>query len=250
MADTTQADVAEIDTVASMNDRKPGRDVLDRPAGYVVPADERQPIITDWLPPEENGGKVDWANAPRSYEEWYRQYLPEAKHWVIKSGVNYREVDDVVNELMTRFMERDSLGVFRREWTSRSASGKSNFRSYFSQFVVGYSSGKHRNNVRYATRNVLILNAPVSEDGMTWQELHAPAHYDGADTSVEFAEVVRDVRRKIGDDELVDAVFILATEGAVRQNGLAQRLGRPPREAKSGLAAVRAALAEAMADAE
>lgn len=215
-------------------------DVLGRAAGHVVAAEDRQPIITDW------SGYDDWSNCPPSYEAWAKQYYPEAVYWVKRAGVNYREVEDVVAEIMTRFIERDSLGVFRRDWTTRSATGKSNFRSYFSQFVYGYARGKHRNNVRYAIRNLQIVDAPVTDDGSTWGEFNAPVHEDNYG-SVEFADAVAALRKTV-DPRLVDTVVALAHGGPVKQGDLREAMGLSPRAAKQGLEKVRAALRDVLAD--
>lgn len=230
-------------------DRRGNRDVLDRPAGHVVRPEDRQEIITDWQPPEENGGRVDWVNAPRSYDEWYRQYLPEAQLWVRKSGVHWSQIGEVVDEIMTRFIERDSLGVFRPTWETRSASGRSNFRSYFSNFVVGYATGKHRNNVRYLKHNSFIFDAQVGDDGTTWADLRAPLVEDAAPGSAEFVLALAQVRATVGNRELVDAVLMLAAEeGGVKQSSLRRELGCSAGTAKTGLEAVRAALRAALAE--
>lgn len=216
-------------------------DVLGRPAGHVVAPQDRLPIVTDW------SGPTDWSNCPPSYEAWAAQYHPETVFWVRRAGVNPREVDDVVQEIMTRFQERDSLGVFDPNWATRSKTGKSQFRSYYSNFVVGYASGKHRNNVRYAIRNSLIVDAPVGDDGETWYDFKAPAHEDNLGR-VEFEEAIAALRTRV-DTDLVDAVLMLAQDGPVRQGDLREVLGLTPRSAKSGLESVRAALRDVMADA-
>ncbi len=257
MADT-QAEVQEIKEIgseaafrdsrsflgsdAAQELRSAGRDVLGREAGHVVRPEDRKEIVTEWTGPK------DWANCPPSYEAWWDQYRDETYFWVRRAGVNFREVDDVVGEIMTRFMERDSLGVFDRNWSTRSATGKSRFQSYYSNFVVGYASGKHRNNVRYIKKHAYILDAPVGEDGATWYDVNAPSYSDNVEATVLFADVVASVRARIGDDELVDAVLILAADGDVKQNGLRSALGCNARAAKTGLEAVRAALRDALAE--
>lgn len=216
-------------------------DVLGRAAGHVVAPEDRQPIVTDWT------GYDDWSNCPPSYEIWAQQYHAETVYWVRRAGVNYREIDDVVAEIKTRFIERDSLGVFRRDWSTRSASGKSNFRSYYSNFVFGYARGKHRNNVRHAMRNHLLMDAPVTDDGSTWGEFNMTPHEDNH-TRVEFEEAIASLRKRV-DPKLVDTVLALAQDGPVKQGGLREALGLTPRAAKQGLESVRAALRDVLADA-
>lgn len=216
-------------------------DVLGRPAGYIVKPEDRQPIITDWT------GMNDWSNSPPSYEIWAEQYRSETEYWVRRAGVHPREVADVVAEIMTRAIERDTLGVFRRDWETRSASGKSNFRSYYSQMVFGYAKGKHRNAVRHSLRNYLLVDAPIDDDGTTWFDVKAPAHEDNLGRP-EFEEAIAALRTRVSPD-LVDAVLMLALDGPVKQGDLREVLGVNPRTAKQGLESVRAALRDVLADA-
>lgn len=220
-------------------------DVLGRESGHVVRPEDRAPIVTNWT------GPTDWSNCPPTYEAWYAQYLPEAVYWVRRCGINWREVDDVVAELMVRFQERASLEVFSGDWESRSKTGRSQFRSYFSNFVVSYAPGKNRNNVRYIKKHSFIFDAPIGgeDDGATWGEVNAPAHEEDVIERLSFEAAIASVREQVQDDELVDAVLMLATEGVVRQSGLRTKLGRNARDSKNGLDVVRDALRDALASA-
>jgi DNA-directed RNA polymerase specialized sigma24 family protein len=233
-------------------ERGHGTDVLGRKAGVVVAAEDRQPVITDWVAPYEDiNGRlvVDWDNAPANYEELFRQYRPEAEYWVRRAGVMHTEVDDTVQELLTRFMERDSLGVFRRNWESRSASGTSKFRSYFSQYIFGAARGKLRNVVRRNLKERADLDRPIGDDGSTVSDLVTQPTQADVELA-ELADVFASVREKV-DTRLVDAVLQLALgDGQVRQAALREALGGvPPATAKRGLDQVRSALQAALAEA-
>ena len=231
----TQTDVTDAP------ERQAGRDVLGRPAGHVVRPEDRKPIVTNWR------GMDDWSNCPPDYETWYRQYRSETYYWVSRAGVNPREYDDIVNEIMTRFMERDSLGVFDPTFANRSATGRSQFRSYYSNFVVGYASGKHRNQVRYLKKHALVFDAKTGDGESTWGEVFAPAQVDAQVDAAAFALAIDAVRARCGA-ELVDAVLYLATSGSVPQKQLSELLGTTVRGAKTGLDAVRGALRDALAE--
>ncbi|MFA7264791.1 MAG: hypothetical protein WC054_00525 [Candidatus Nanopelagicales bacterium] len=247
MDDSTN-DVELLDAAVSDSDgeilegaRSAGKDVLGRKTGHVVAPEDRQPIR-----PETHGlwtGMDDQVNCPPDYATWWEQYRDETFFWVRKTGIDSRQVEDTVNEIMTRFIERDSLGVFRREWKTRSITKKSRFQSYYSKFVVGYASGKHRNHVRYVKRNLAILDAPVGEDGTTWADLKAPHHTDTVEADMEFAEIVAALRTRVPDPEVVDAMlFLVEDTGRVTQGKLAAHLETEPGAARSALNAVRSAL--------
>lgn len=217
---------------ALANKREAGLDVLGRKAGHVVRFEDRKPIVTDWK------GMEDYDECPPSYDQWFRQYEGYTRHLVYTMGVVPREIDDVTAEIMTRFLERDSLGEFRRDWATRSATGSSVFRSYYSRFVVTYARGKHRNNVRHVKRNALLCDAPIGdENGTTWIEQH-DADIEGVGVphyEVELASLVDSLRAQVGDD-VVDAVLgLVEQESRVRLSGLASALGVSARKARTTL---------------
>lgn len=222
--------------------REAGKDVLGRKAGHVVLAEDRKPIITDW------SGMADYDNCPPDYGVFFEQYQGYTRHLVWTMGVAPREVDDVVSEIMARFMERDSLGEFDRAWATRSATGKSVFRSYYSRFVVTYARGKHRNNVRHTMRYNLICDAPVGdESGTTWIEQHdadvagiGVPHYE-----VEFSSLMASLRDRVGDDLMNVVEGLVEDTGKLKLSDLASKLGvsaRKAREARDRLQAAARAL--------
>lgn len=221
--------------------RKPGEDVLGRKSGHVVAAEARKQIVTAWK------GMEDYDECPPDYGVFFEQYQGYTRHLVWTMGVAPREIDDVVSEIMTRFMERDSLGEFDRAWATRSATGKSVFRSYYSRFVVTYARGKHRNNVRHVKRFSLLCDAPLGdENGTTWIEQHdvdvegiGVPHYE-----VEFSSLVESLRARVGD-ELMDVVSELVEEtGKIKLSDLATKLGVSARKAREARDRLQAAARE------
>lgn len=225
---------AEVERVGYAADRAAGEDVLGRKAGHVVAPKDRLPIVTRW------SGMDDWKECPPDYDTWALQYRTYTIRMCVRFGVKFN-VEDVAQAIMTRFMERDSLGVFTPDWGSKSATGRSNFRSYYTRFILTYVTGMVRNETRYLRKHSLIFDAPIGEDGTTWGDLSAPSHYDDL-SGPEFEQTVAGLRERIDNDALVDAVLALAQNGPVRQNGLRDQLGCDANAARSGLAAVRAAL--------
>lgn len=231
---------------ATKDDGRPvkGGDVLGRPVGHVVPASERLPIQTEW------SGMKDYVNAPPDYGTFHKQYLSYTRHLVAQFGVPVSDLDDVVSDIMIRFLERDSIGVFSRDWESRSATGHSNFRSYYSRFVVTYAQGKNRNVRRHGSRYVLICDASVDDDGRTtWLDEHAPteAFEERATGDMDFEQLVSELRTKVDPtlSDAVDAVVEIAMgEPTIRVAALARKLNVSQRVAKERLDAVRGALGD------
>lgn len=221
-------------------------DVLDRPVNYVVPPSERQPIVTDWTGPD------DYVNAPPSYDAFYRQYRSYTYFLVLKFGVRPSDLDDVVNDIIVRFWERDSIGVFRREWKTRSATKKSNFRSYYSRFVVTYARGKNRNVYRHGARSPLICDGPsYVDENKTWIEVFGPTveFEDALVTGQEFEALIKRAFHEV-DESLYDAMFALLELAQERRPGkrvgevaLARRLGIQGHAARNLLAQLRQAIA-------
>jgi hypothetical protein len=219
-----------------------GGDVLGRPIGYVVSPEDRLPIQTSWT------GMTDYVNAPPDYGTFFKQYITYTRFLVSRFGVPPSDLEDVVSDIMTRFLERDSIGVFSGDWDSRSVTGKSNFRSYYSRFVVTYAQGMNRNVRRHSSRNVLICDAPVDDESRaTWVDEHAPTESfeDATVRNMDFESLVASLRAQV-DPELsatVDAVVELAMGGpTVKVAALARRLSCSQRIAKQNLEQVRDAL--------
>lgn len=234
---TVSEDVSRVGWKA---DHSSTEDVLGRKAGHIVAAEDRLPIVTEW------SGMEDWRNAPPSYDVFFKQYMSYTHTMCYRFGVA-RDVEDVAQSIMTRFMERDSLGVFTPSWGSQSASGRSNFRSYYSRFILTYVTGLKRNAARHAARHLLVFDAPIDEGGTTWADVQAPSHEDDYGR-VEFEEAIAALRSRV-DPGLVDAVLMLAQDGPVKQGDLREVLGVKLRTAKTGLESVRAALRDVLADA-
>jgi hypothetical protein len=219
-----------------------GSDVLGRPVGHVVAPEDRLPIVTEWE------SMTDWVNAPPSYDVFYRQYLSYTRWLVSRFGVPSSDLDDVVTDIVMRFMERDSIGVFSGDWATRSETGKSNFRSYYSRFVVTYARGKNRNVHKHNSRHLLICDATVDDDGgTTWMDVNAPtaSFENDAVGDMDFDAMVASLRAKV-DPKLagaVDAVVEMSMGApSIKVAELARRLGVSQRIAGEQLSAVRSVL--------
>jgi hypothetical protein len=216
-------------------DHAAAEDVLGRKTGHVVLPEDRLPIVTEW------SGMSDWVNCPPDYDTWARQYLSYTENRVRHFGA-WDEIEDIVQTIMARFAERDSLGVFTPEWGSQSNTGKSNFRSYYSRFILTYVISQRRNYTRMRKRQCLIFNAPVGDDGKEWGEVKAPV-VDADTVSAEFNDLAARLRREVKDDRLVDVVLELARDSQpIKLSELRRDLGLSHGAAKSGLEKVRTAL--------
>lgn len=244
---TKQAPTSVNDAVVQVGykaDHGADEDVLGRKAGHIVKPEDRLPIVTDW------SGMDDWVNCPPDYDTFCRQYGSYTRAWVRKFGV-YKNVEDITQEIMLRFLEKDSPGVFTPHWGSQSKSGKSNFRSYYTRHILTYSISQKRNYARASHKHLCIYDAPVgsqdSGDTTTWGDVKAPVVE--LDTgAVEFEELIAGLRAKVKNDELVDATIALVmnTDRQLRPSDLRRELGLNSRAANSALSQIRTALAEQM----
>jgi len=146
--------------------------ILDRPAdetpvrkappGHVVRQEDRREFTTEWFGPE------DWLNAPPTYDAFAAQYLSYTRGRCVKFGVLASNLDDVVMEIITRFIERDFLPEFdptyRTIGVEKGTSARASFRSWYSKFIFKYTLGKKRNSVKLALRELCVLDAPCGDD--------------------------------------------------------------------------------------
>lgn len=225
---------------ANVPHRLPGRDVFGNKAGHVVAPKDRKPVITKWT------GNADWINQPPSYDALFIQYY-EYTYSLIRSLNIKRDVSDIAQDIMLRFMERDALGEFLPDFPSRSESGQIKFRSYYSRFVITYARGKYRNATRYSDTRQLIVDEPVDGDGTTWYESTYPSYEDNS--SLEFDELISSLRHRVLDERLMDAVFALTDlDRPIRRADLVRVMGVSSRKAEQALDKVRAALHSVLAD--
>jgi hypothetical protein len=173
----------------------------------------------------------DFHHAPPSYEIFFRQYKNYTYWYLLKFGFCPNDIDDVVMELITRFMERDSIGVFSNGWESQSKTGQSVFRTYYTHFLLAYAPGKKRNLARVSQSEILLCDKPIGERGQdSWIDVHGP--------TVEFTQALTDEesfqdlvsRLKDGIDEsLYDALFavldLMMAGGRVGGVAVARSLG-------------------------
>lgn len=211
---------------------RPGADVLGRKPGYVVPAEERQEIVTDW------SGMDDFHHAPPDYGIFFEQYKSYTVWYLNKFGFVVDDMENVVMDLMTRFMERDSMGVFSNGWSSRSKTGESVFRTYYTHFLLAYAPGKKRNLVRVKQNELLLWDAAIGdEDSTTWGDLNGPT--DTIDAEVDFDSMVAGIRSEATDLEVsvVERMIELALGSTkkLRRADVVRELGMKPKDAEEVL---------------
>jgi hypothetical protein len=201
---SSTVDALPVQTRASHG--RPGADVLGRPPGYVVPKEERQAIVTDW------SGMDDFHHAPPNYGVFFSQYKSYTLWYLSNFGFHRDDIENVAMDLMTRFMERDSIGVFSNGWESRSKTGESVFRTYYTHFLLAYAPGKKRNIARVKSNELLLWDAAIGDDdgSTTWGDLHGPA--GTIDTEVDFHDMVDSIRSGASDLEVsvIDRMIELA----------------------------------------
>lgn len=117
---------------------------------------------------------IDYAVAPASYEELYRNYYSFVVGLVGKNGIAPDNREDVASEILLRFYERDFLNEFDPSLTFE-VNGKivkARFKSFLSAFVVNYvRSHRDRQNLR-AKREPLLVDAAARDDSQvspSWQ---------------------------------------------------------------------------------
>lgn len=81
-------------------------DAFGRAPGHITRVEDRRTIVTQW------SGFKDWHNAPPDYDTFVRQYAGYTRVLCIRFGVIPNNLEDVVQALLLRFIERDSIGVF------------------------------------------------------------------------------------------------------------------------------------------
>lgn len=74
---------------------------------------------------------------PTTNAEVFEHYFPYIKRLVRKAGISPQNVEDISMKLMTRFIERDSLGSFDPNFSAANGT-PIRFESYISGFVFQY----------------------------------------------------------------------------------------------------------------
>jgi DNA-directed RNA polymerase specialized sigma24 family protein len=104
---------------------------------------------------------------PVDNEDMVRRYRGYMKGLVRKLGIPSQEADDVTNEILTRLMERDVIGMYEPD--------KGTFRNFLSAQVARYTSGQRDKLRRSSTRELLMLDAPADNEGHPWIEIFGGA---------------------------------------------------------------------------
>jgi len=110
---------------------------------------------------------IDYASAPKSYEDLFRTYYTFVVHLVGKQGIAPDNREDVASEILLRFYERDFLNEFNPALTFvvNGKQVKARFKSFLSAFVVNYvRSHRDRQNLR-ARREPLLIDGAATANG-------------------------------------------------------------------------------------
>lgn len=103
---------------------------------------------------------IDYAVAPKDYEELFKNYYSFVVGLVGKHGIALDNREDVASEILLRFYERDFINQFNPDlsFEVNGKTVKARFKSFLSAFVVNYvRSHRDRQNLR-AVREPLIVD--------------------------------------------------------------------------------------------
>ncbi len=198
---------------------------------------------------------IDYSAAPSSYDELFRNYYTFVVALVGKHGISVDNREDVANEILLRFYERDFLNEFNPALTFE-VNGrivKARFKSFLSAFVVNYvRSHRDRQNLR-AKREPLNLDA--GDPNTTWDSEHYEDDYSGLyeeELVLKIREHLKTVPRKSRQDQCDLVALFDAVVQQVRVNGkysvkeLQARFGVSPTAIHTWLGWMRLNIAEAL----
>lgn len=170
---------------------------------------------------------IDYAVAPSTYDELFRNYYPFVVGLVGKQGISPDNREDVASEILLRFYERDFLNEFNPDLTFE-VKGKvvrARFKSFLSAFVVNYvRSHRDRQNLRLR-REPLIVDGVLITDSGDSLSFHLEPHEDdySALYEEELVDFLRDylslVPRKSRQDQCDLPKLFDAVVEQVRRNG-------------------------------
>lgn len=168
---------------------------------------------------------IDYASAPSSYDELFRNYYSFVVGLVGKHGISLDNREDVASEILLRFYERDFLNEFNPDlyFQVNGKTVKARFKSFLSAFVVNYvRSHRDRQNLR-AKREPLIVDvvgASVPENSLN-DDLHEDdysALYE-EELVVFLREYLSKVPRKSRQDQCDLVKLFDVVVDQVRRNG-------------------------------
>lgn len=171
---------------------------------------------------------IDYAVAPVSYEELFRNYYSFVVGLVGKQGISPDNREDVASEILLRFYERDFLNEFDPSLTFEvnGKTVKARFKSFLSAFVVNYvRSHRDRQNLR-AKREPLIVDGSDRSDYILQGTDSSAMHYEDDYSSLYEEELVAKLRaylvtvpRKSRQDQCDLPRLFDAIVDQVRRNG-------------------------------
>ena len=118
--------------------------------------------------------------APSGPEELWRDYRPLCRHIVSRSHIPFQDVDDVTNNIMTRLIESDIIGMFDPDYYIEHG-GKviaAKFRSFFTAQVQLRVKGQRDKLGRLGSHETLLCDQPVTAEGVSWIEMFGGQWWD------------------------------------------------------------------------
>jgi hypothetical protein len=121
----------------------------------VLPEDRRL-VQTEW------SGMDDWDNAPPDYETFVAQYYEYTRGRCINFGVLPEYLLDVVQHVIMKFIETDSLAEFDPSfYAAKADSYNVKFRTFYTNFVLVWCKNQKRKNALKYHREKAVLDAPI-----------------------------------------------------------------------------------------
>ena len=165
-------------------------------------------------------GGVDNMSAPQDYDAFHRQWYSYVVSLVRRNGIDEDGKEDVASSILMRLFERDFLTwydpnlVFKYNGEDRPAK----FKSFLSKLVLVYLRSHREKQNRRRTRELLICDTPVGEDGdRPWVEVYGgqvPSHEATLIGKAELAEAVAGLRAHLlaaptrGERDMCDPVAL------------------------------------------
>lgn len=180
---------------------------------------------------------MDQNGCPANYDELAANYFVMARSIVARAaGVSPDDVDDLTQDILLKFIEKDFLSQYDPTRTFMTPSGPrhARFPTLFRSFVKKFLRTPIETLASKAARVPVRLQQPT-QGGDLWMEVHAPVEseidFERADLEVELDRAYRHLATvPLGDgvmaDELLRALIDdAAYEGKVVRSRIAERLG-------------------------
>jgi DNA-directed RNA polymerase specialized sigma24 family protein len=156
---------------------------------------------------------VDFVSAPKNYAAVFEQYYPYVVNLCGTFGIDDNNKEDVAQEILLKFIKRNSLEKFDpdRTFEYRGTMRPARFKNYLSRAVDYYCRGYRDRQKKLARREVLICDT-TPKPSQRMENINPTAISSQASWSSVFGEVVPDHADGVNDmiDEAAEANGIRA----------------------------------------